>query len=286
MMIALCLLMITVMLAMPGVTTAAARDALRVWGFDVAPSLFPYMVLCRMIALRLRRSGFPAAPAAALLGLMGGSPSGAAVISVYGSAGAIGRRQIWMLCAFTGTISPMFLLSTTAVWIGDAALCRLLLAAHIAGAATAALVVRLAVPPDRPTGSLPCKGRVQTEEGDPIAQSVHGILGVGGCIVFFSVLASAAGALTPRTSPLPGAIVHAALEIAGGMHTLCAVPLPPMPRAVLMAAASGFSGLSILTQNLVFLRPLGIGMAQLIGFGLLRAVGAGAAMICLLTLFG
>ena len=91
--IALGLLMIGVMLGAPGAVTEAARDALRVWGLDVAPSLFPYMVFCRLIASRLRQSGMPAMPAAALLGMLGGSPSGAAVVSVYGRAGNLSRRR-------------------------------------------------------------------------------------------------------------------------------------------------------------------------------------------------
>lgn len=283
--IALGLLMIGVMLGAPGAVTEAARDAMRVWGLDVAPSLFPYMVFCRLIASRLRQSGMPAMPAAALLGMLGGSPSGAAVVSVYGRAGNLSRRQTLMLAAFTGTISPMFLLSTTRAWLGNTQICRLLMAAHGVGAlfawAVAAVLIRES-PGARTQAAHPLQ---DSASGDPIAESVQSILGVGGCIVFFSVLAACVRVLLPGLPAASGALIHAVLEIAGGMHALCTAPLPPTLRAVIMAAASGFSGLSILMQNRLFLRPLGVSLRHLIGFGLVRAAGAGAAMWAMLAIF-
>ena len=89
----------------------------------------------------------------------------------------------------------------------------------------------------------------------------------------------------PGLPAASGALIHAVLEIAGGMHALCTAPLPPTLRAVIMAAASGFSGLSILMQNRLFLRPLGVSLRHLIGFGLVRAAGAGAAMWAMLAIF-
>ncbi len=284
MIIALCTLMIGVMLSLPEVTGSAAREALRVWGLDVVPSLFPYMVFCRLIASRLQRTGLPAIPAAIGLGTLGGSPSGAAVVSVYACMGALTRRQVTMLAAWTGTISPMFLLSTVNTWVQNARVCRLLLISHLAGAAAAMAIAGLIT-----RGEQPAPGRVQTPHStppsaNPIAMSVESILNVGGCIVFFSVMAAGCCALLPWLHGAPGAVLHAALEVSGGLHALCGASLSPNAKAVAMAAASGFSGLSILTQNLLFLRPLGIHMPQLVAFGLLRAVVAAAVMQLLLLL--
>ena len=282
MIIALCILMIGVMLSMPEVTSSAAREALRIWGLDVVPSLFPYMVFCRLIASHLKRTGLPAMPAAIGLGTLGGSPSGAAVVSVYAMMGSLTRRQVTMLAAWTGTISPMFLLSTVNTWIQNVHICRLLLLSHLAGAAAAMAVAGLF-----PREEQPASNRIQTphstpSSANPIAISVESILNVGGCIVFFSVMSAGCCALLPWLHGTPGAILHAALEVSGGLHALCSASLAPNVTAVAMAAASGFSGLSILTQNLLFLRPLGIRMPQLIAFGLLRAVVAAAVMQLLL----
>ncbi len=50
---------------------------------------------------------------------------------------------------------------------------------------------------------------------------------------------------------------------------------------VLLAALTSFGGLSILSQNALFLRPLGLGLPRLALYGLLRALGAAALMALL-----
>lgn len=74
------------------------------------PSLFPYMVLCKTLSSRLKKSRIPSVPLVLTLGLLGGSPSGAAMISA--ASDTMSRRQCVFLSALTGTISPMFFLST------------------------------------------------------------------------------------------------------------------------------------------------------------------------------
>ncbi|MDO5377583.1 MAG: hypothetical protein Q4G52_04530 [Clostridia bacterium] len=215
---------------------------------------------------------------------MGGSPSGAAVISAYAGEGALSRRALRGLAALTGTISPMFLLSTVGMWAKDARFGRLLLAANLLGAASAMALAYATGKDEMPPPSLGASS-CEKRESDPISQSVQAILGVGGCIVFFSVLASLPGALFPGKGDTALALLHAVLEVSGGLHALLGAPLLPYPRAVLCAAATGFSGLSILVQNMLFLRPLGLTLMQLTAFGLVRAAGASAAMALLYPLF-
>ena len=80
-MIVLCAGLMILMLRFPETSALAARDALRLWSIDVVPSLFPYMVLCRMLSGRLKQRGIREETAAAFLGLLGGSPSGAAALA-------------------------------------------------------------------------------------------------------------------------------------------------------------------------------------------------------------
>ena len=267
------------LLPQPGIQ--AAKDALCIWSRDVVPSLFPYMVFCRLLAARLRRAHMPAAPAAAVLGMLGGSPSGASVLAAYGDR--LSRRDLMSLAAMTGTISPMFLLHTVGQWAADPRLGRQLFLSHVIGALAAALCIcRLWSGMPR-AACADAPGPSAEAGADPIAHSVLAILNVGGCIVFYSVIAGLAGQL-PWLQGTAGAVMHAALEAAGGMHALAASSQPPVLRAVLLAAASGFSGLSILSQNLVFLRPFGVRMVHLISFGLLRGLIAGCAMALMLLL--
>ena len=91
----ICFLLAGMILCFPGTTISASQSALSIWARDIVPSLFPYMVLCKMTAQRLRSARFPAAPLAALLGCMGGSPSGAAMLSV--SSGGMAQSQLYAL---------------------------------------------------------------------------------------------------------------------------------------------------------------------------------------------
>ena len=279
MIIAVYLAVILCLLLLPGHTAAAARDALRIWGLDVAPSLFPYMVFSRLLARRLQAQSLAAAPLAALLGLMGGSPSGASVLAVC--ADRISARTLPALCALTGTVSPMFMLGTLQTWTRNAALCRMMLLSHLFGACFAGAAVYLTDGGER---AAPPARKPSIAGENPLAQSIDAILQVGGCIICYSVLASLLR-LLPHAQGLFGALMHGVLEVSGGMHAICRLTLPESLRAVLLAALSGFSGCSILTQNLAVLRPLGVDMRRLMGFALLRAFGAGCCMAALRALF-
>ncbi|MGN0775473.1 MAG: hypothetical protein ACI4MM_02230 [Candidatus Ventricola sp.] len=263
--IAFSLVVLLLLIAFPQHTSGSASEALRIWGLDIVPSLFPYMVLCRILSARLRERKIPAAPVAALLGLMGGSPSGASVLAAYGNH--IPRRELLALCALTGTISPMFTLGPILVWTQNPEVCRLLLLSHLLGAACAGGIVFLVCkdPPPAACAAPP------SQTGSPIAQCIDAILQVGGCIICFSVLAGLLQ-LLPNLSSSTCAVLHSLLEISGGIHALCAASIPDCPRAVCISALCGFSGFSILSQNHAFLGPLGVRMTQLIAFALLRAV--------------
>lgn len=273
--------MLAAMLLFPQVCIAAAAQALRIWALDVVPSLFPYMVLSRLLAQRLSAAGVPGAVCVPLLGLLGGSPSGACALSVCAQEGRLSSCALHVLSALCGTISPMFFLGTIARWTGDAALARRLLAAHLIGAGYAALVILAlsALHKGRPVSARP---GASAASDSPIVQSVDSVLGVGGCILFFSVLAALASRILPASLEPYRPLLHAALETAGGTHALITSGWPLRTKAVLCAALCGFSGFSILTQNALFLRPLGIPVRRLILYGLLRAMGAGTAMALML----
>lgn len=273
--------MLAAMLLFPQLCVASAGEALRIWALDVVPSLFPYMVLCRMIAGRLSAAGIPAVLSVSVLGLLGGSPSGACALSVCAREGRLSSRALHVLAALCGTTSPMFFLGTVARWTGDAALARKLLVAHMIGAGYAALVV-LALSALHPKGLITAKPPARADSDNPIMQSVDAVLGVGGCILFFSVLAALVSKVLPASLEPYRPMLHAALETAGGTHALLASSRPLQTKAILCAALGAFGGFSILTQNALFLRPLGLPMRRLILYGLLRAMGAGTAMALML----
>lgn len=264
------LTLLLMMLFYPDLYIPAAYNALKIWGLDVVPSLFPYMVFCRLLASQMHSTRIPPVCTSAFLGLLGGSPSGASVLSVFGEK--LSRQKLLMLTALTGTISPTFLLSTVRLWVRNAAFAKILFACHLFSAAMAAILVYILTHKHQSYTQLPEKKSIFAEPQDsPVRQSIDAILNIGGCIIICSVV-SIFICKNPLFSSHPylSACIHALIEMSGGIHALSSLPDIPM-RAYLIAAASGFSGLSILIQNAYFLRPIGISMNHQILLGLLRA---------------
>lgn len=275
----ICFLLAGMILCFPGTTISASQSALSIWARDIVPSLFPYMVLCKMTAQRLRSARFSAAPLAALLGCMGGSPSGAAMLSV--SSGGMAQGQLYALCALTGTISPMFFVGTLHAWGVAQKTCLCLLAAHGLGALSAFVCVRRLSPVRE---KVAARETSEKANGNPITDSVFSVLGVGGCIVFFSVAAACIRILFPFLPETGCAYLQSVLEIAGGMRLLIQTSSASFARDVSMAVLTGFGGLSILTQNHLFLQVCGVTQGRLLCFALLRALMSGAVMALLLWL--
>ena len=119
---------------------------------------------------------------------------------------------------------------------------------------------------------------------DPLTQSVRAVLNVGGCIVFYS---TAAACIQPLFSFLPDGIaqcMHALLEISGGLHALSLFSIDHGLKLVFSAGLCGFGGLSILNQNLLFLRSIGIDKKDLLLLSAFRGIFSMAAMAVLLIL--
>jgi len=263
----------------PDESIYSAQEALRLWGMVVVPSLFPYMVLCRILSGHLKRQRIPVGIASILLGFIGGSPSGSAVLSGYSPK--LRRSHLLAMCAATGTMSPMFLLGTASSWLPEALSGGMLLTAHIGGAFLTACLFWV-------TGDKPGFASEQNEavykKTDPIEESVRALLQVGGCIVFYSVLAGMICRI-PGINHTTAAVIHALMEVSGGMHAISCLPLSPVAVSVLLAAASGFTGISVLSQNHIFLSSLGVKITDLVLIGILRASCSACIMrmICFLA---
>lgn len=271
-------LFLILFLTLPEVCVYSARSALQIWSMDVIPSLFPYMVICRLISFRLRQKGVSASFVVPLLGLLGGSPAGAAALAGY--AGSISKREMHTLCALTGTISPMFFLGVLSRWLGDSRLGQLLLIAHLSGALVCCVCVFLF--DQRFNEEYPViKTHQPSENSEFLKQSIDAILMVGGNIVLFSVIAGLVSSL-PFIPADVNAVVHALMEVAGGIHELAVLALRAIQRACILAAVSGFGGLSILFQNYSFLGSCGVKLNTLLIYGVIRAVVSAVVMLILL----
>lgn len=283
--IAGCLLMMGMVFAYPDITANAARTALRVFGLDIVPTLFPYMVLTRTLMTMMKGMNGSSIWMLALLGWLGGSPSGASMIRTFSATHAMHRRSTLALCTLTGTISPVFLLRTVHAWFGDSHLLTLVAASHFAGAALSSLVVYLCC---FHVQSAVAFSRMPTSdhEDNVISSCALSILGIGGCLVFYSVLSDVLSAVLFKSNGVSASFLHASLEIAGGLRALS--DYGPQTRAesgILCAFCCGFSGLSMISQNAMFFKPLRITTPQLIGMGILRACLSAGVMSLLLSAY-
>ena len=278
------LIILLLIVYMPDVSSLAARNALAIWGLDVIPSLFPYMVLCKLIANQFyKQKKLPALPVIAALGILGGSPSGAAALSSYAQQGCCSRRQLYSLCALTGTISPMFFLSTMRNWNIAPSLSRWLFCSHFGGALLTSLCVYFFLPAAKSVSST---SYIPSDSASsPIVQSVSSVLNVGGCIVFFSVIAACFSASLAWLSDTTRAVFHGLLEIAGGVHALSSLRVPVQTQGLLIAMTTGFSGFSILSQNALFLKDNGIIFSQLVILAILRSIFSVCLMALILKFF-
>ena len=260
----------------PQICAQSAEKALTIWALHVIPSLFPYMVFSKMLCEQIKHTHCPPVLVCSSLGLLGGAPSGAATISTYRAR--LSDKTVLSLTALTGTVSPMFFLGTIRSWTGNSLLCRQLLAAQFSGALLTAFLFSY-LPPLKQIHDSSVSP--QSSSQTPLVQSIDAILQVGGMIICFSVIASLIGML-----PLPKLlfpILHACLEISGGMYTIIQFPFPENIKTVLLAFFSSFGGLCILFQNLLFLKPLGVKPFQLLCISVIR--GFFSAFFMLLFLF-
>ena len=283
--IAGCVIVLGMVFSHPQITADAASEALRIFGAEVFPVLYPYMVLTRLISSSSQRKG-GTGMLTILLGLMGGSPSGASMLRFWSESKALDKRIAYTFCALTGTISPMFLLNTVGTWLGNPALTSFLVISHFLGAALSALSIYAFFPSEIPTTQIDSSSASDLRNTDIIASCVSSVLGIGGCIVFFSVCSAMVSLVIPDENEFLSACVHGLLEIAGGLKSLLGISTQPKHVTVILTAVfCGFSGISMLSQNALFLRPLGITMYQLIVIGIFRAMLCGLVMMLLTLLF-
>ena len=278
-----CLLMMGMIFLYPSQTADAARQALYIFGLDIIPTLFPYMVLTRLLVTRLNVSSRASLLFSAIFGCLGGSPSGASMIQLLAANRPMKRRDAYALCALTGTISPIFLLNTVGSWLSNTRMTIILTTAHFAGALLAALAVHLYMRND--CRYTECHSSpAQFTEDNLILSCAISVLGIGGCLVFYSVLSEVISLLVFSSESSTSSIMHALFEISGGIREIISHSAPGA-KYILLSIVCGFSGISILSQNALLLKRAGISFRLLMLLGILRASFSAMVMLALLPLY-
>jgi len=228
----------------------ACREAAQVFVSSVLPSLFPMMVLGRLLP-----QGRGTAVQTAFFGWLSGSPAAAQRVMASGA-----KEKEKLLC-LTGVMNPLFFTGTLSTWLQSRETGWKMLLAHWLGAAVTALVWR----------SKPQETKQQNMRPPSLPEatslSAGAMLSVCGAMMLFSVLAG----VLQQLFRLPGpvfAVLYAVLEIGGGAKAV--ISAFAQPPCALLCALCSFGGLSIWLQNLLFvdesIRPVKLlGMRALHG---------------------
>lgn len=261
------LAVLILLLLFPAVCAQCAKDALIVWGMHVVPSLFPYMIFCKMLAAQLKNTSIPPVAVCIMLGMLGGSPSGAGMISSY--AHRLSPKAICCLAALTGVVSPMFFLGSVSAWTGNKLLSQKLVVSQTIGSfSLSAILFHLPVEKFFTYNTV---FHAHDQENSVLTQCIDAILRIGSCIICFSVVAGYMEILLPAIHPKFRAFLHGLLEISGGIHAMTNAFADSPVLDILLAFTAGFSGFSIIAQNLFFLKPLGVNLPLLSLISLSRA---------------
>lgn len=253
------------MAVFPMEALSAARDAAGLFMQKVFPALFPILACMLLFTSRLA----PKPLLCALLGLVSGSPGGAKLCAPLPVSANKKRR----LAALTGTLSPMFLLSSVPQVMGFPSGVKIYLC-HVAGACLTALLL----PGDRQkTPVNASRAPVPLSLSEALLGAFSAMAVAGGSITLCAV---AARMLFLSLPMLPGSamtICQLFLEITGGLQALSQSALPC--KMLLTVLFTSLGGACILMQNAAFWQKGGVGMGRLLRYRIIHAILSGAVYL-------
>ncbi len=268
----------------PMESTAGAREGLILCGTSVIGSLFPFMVISRMLVntdafspdhpwikaigkfFHLSPCGVPAL----LLGMICGYPMGAKTAGDLCATKQISKEEASFLLSFCNHCGPAFAISAVGVsFFGNVETGVMLFVSHLLAGILTGRTLALFHQPENPpfthssiqTASLP----ILLVEA--IKDSCLSMLQVVGVVVFFSAsfgVLKATRLLSLLCSLFGGyaetvkAVLFGMLEITSGLKLLAGLPLPLLLKRCLSEGVLSFGGLSVFFQTLSFVAPLGI----------------------------
>lgn len=278
----------------PEAAQEAAREAMELWAASVAPSLAPFFValpaLCgeeacalyrRLLGRVLPRAGLaPEMAGTVVIGLVSGSPAGAASLNRLCAQQPMQRNRLLRCAWLASGASPAFLLTAVARgMLGAPQLAWPLVIAQWGGQIACLALFRRMEPLQ---GSAELSVRTQERES-VVWQAVRSLLVIGGYMLLFSVLSALLSRCVRGGRGVQTAL-HALLELGGGCAAIAKSGLPLEARACLISACASLGGLSSCLQAHAYLQPLGIPLGTYLGGKLIQATLSGWLMALQLTL--
>jgi len=243
------------MLIWPETVMAAARQACALWAQTVLPGLLPFLICLTYAAGRMRiKAGRPcpltglsrSGRCVMLMGLVTGSPGGARLMGEAARRGLLSPGDGLRLALWGGSMSPMFVMGTLPLWLGQGEAGWRLLAAHWLGVFCAGEWARLL--PVGPCPAFPqAKGEEMTLPG-AVESAARALLSVCGCMVLGAWAGALLKRLLPDLPPLWAAMAQCLTEVTAGCQALLEAGAP----AWLLPGFVSLGGLSLFLQNMAF----------------------------------
>ncbi len=267
----------------------AGRSAALLTANAILPSLFPFLVLSRLLSATAESIPLPGGKVfrqvfglpeeglvAFLLGALCGFPIGVKISAELYQEGRITREEATRLSCLSANTGPAFaVVGVGGALFGDTALGWRLYAVQLLSAVLLGILTRKAADTEE-RGRPPSQGRIPPLS-DILYSSSLTMLGIAGTVIFFSTLSSL---LTRGLSPLASALLTAPLEV--GSAAAAAARLPLALGAPLAAFSLSFSGASVLLQSASLLTAAGLPTGPLVRRKLLG--GAIAAVMTAVAL--
>ncbi len=265
-----------------GCAARSAADAIGLCLRTVIPALFPMLVLSSWLTPRLSSFRIPwlarllklpqGAEGFFLLGLVGGFPTGAAVLSQAVSSGSLSRSDARRMLGFCNNCAPAFLFGILGTILGDLRLGIAVLLLQAMAALTVGMLW-----PGGSDGVYPPPGAAVSFP-QAVRKGVSGLVNICAWVILASVLTGFMKRwLFPLLPDVVGVVLTGMLELTGGCLALDTISSPSM-RFVLGCFFVSFGGLSVLAQIHAFASPAGIEtgtcVLQKLCQGLLAAVFA------------
>ncbi len=277
----LCLFSLLLVLKNPDLAISSATKALALCAKTVIPSLFPFMVISELIVaynasavlapifeapcrrlFRLSRDG----SAAALLGLLCGSPIGAKCASSLYRKGKISLNEYSHLLTFSNNPSSAFLISAVgARMFGSKTFGMVLYAVSLVSAVAVGMIVARLKSKKEDTSTAQTAAEDKKRDGialftSAVSSSALSILYVCAFVVFFATLVGAMEAVFSALSlpPAAEALIFGFFEMTSGVSASASVPVFGK---YLAAFIIGWSGLSVHFQIMSICNEDGVPLA-------------------------
>ena len=249
--------------------SSAAAGGLSLWLNTVVPSLCPFMVISSWLSFDFRKGfgtadritrslfGVPSAYMALFpVSILSGYPAGAKIISDLYTKKAVSKDTAEHLLSFCNNPGAVFMVSAVASsMLSDRASAVFFIFICLLASLTTGILYNFVFPAEVP--SAPAKGLSRDVSFySAISSAVGAILLVGGCIIFFSVIAEAVSIFLSSSDPLVNTLISGLLEFTQGIRQ--AAGLEKSIGYPIICALLCWGGLSVHLQTAAIIGDCGI----------------------------